>query len=183
MRIIKLFFISAIVFGTLIFGLSLLFPSTAVVERAGTIEAPIDSVYAVINNLRTWERWNPWLSPDAAQQIQYSPDPAGKGAWYTWVNPQYPGSQGKTTIIESDAHKGVYYRLDYKDMKTTIGGLEIRGTDDHKGTAIRWYLKTELGLTPWWKLRGFMADRMMGPQIEQGLTRLKQTCEGTIADK
>ncbi|MBW8684574.1 SRPBCC family protein [Chitinophaga rhizophila] len=178
MRFIKLLLLSAIVFGTMIFLISLLFPSRAIVERSGVIDAPIEKVYAQINNLSTWPEWNPWAAPDVAQKITFADKKEGKGASYTWSGMQREKPVSGTVIItESSPAKGVYYNLDFSRMKPMTGAFEIKPSADGKGTAIQWRLETKLGMLPWWKLRGFLADKLTGPQLETGLTKLRNLCE------
>ncbi|HEU4551446.1 MAG TPA: SRPBCC family protein [Chitinophaga sp.] len=178
MRFLKLLIISIFSFAVLIFLLSLLFPSKAVVERSGVIDAPVAVVYSQVNELRTWPEWNPWTKLEAASPLQFSEPSHGKGAWYSWVSAANDGASGKLTILRSEPAKGVYYNMIYKDMQPVLGGLEIQPAKDGNGTVIHWYIETKLGWKPWWKFRGFMADRLMGPQVEQGLTELKARCEG-----
>ncbi|GAA0545590.1 SRPBCC family protein [Chitinophaga japonensis] len=177
MRFIKLLLVSVISFAVLIFLLSLLFPSKAVVDRSGVIDAPLAVVYSQISELKTWPQWNPWTR-QAGPSLQFSEPSQGAGAWYTWTNPADDRSSGKLTIQRSDPAKGVYYKMEFKDMKPVFSGLEIKPSENGKSTVIHWYLETRLGWLPWWKFRGFMADRLMGPQVEQGLTELKARCEG-----
>lgn len=182
MRFIKLLFISVCSFAILIFLLSLLLPSRAVVERSGVIDAPIATVYKEINDLRGWPRWNPWTAA-APQEITYSSPATGTGAYYTWSGIQMEKRiSGKVTITDSDLHKGVHYRMDFNAMKPVIAGIELKPSADGNGTAIMWHLETHLGWMPWWKFRGFLADRLMGTQLEDGLTRLKNICEGAAAN-
>lgn len=176
MRLVKLFLISVLAFGILIFLISLLLPSKAVIERSGVIEAPAGVVYAQINDLRNWQQWNPWTQ-SVGTPLVFSDPSSGVGAWYSWVNDQQTLASGKVTILDSDPTVGVHYNMTYRNMTPVRGGLEIKPTADGKATAIRWYLQTDLGWLPWWKLRGFMADKLMGPQVERGLTNLKSRCE------
>ncbi|MCW3464097.1 SRPBCC family protein [Chitinophaga nivalis] len=174
MRFVKLLSISAFIFGGLIFLLSLIFPSTAVVERTGVIQAPVDSVYKHINNLREWESWNPWTRPDTTATLVYAANPVGVGAWYSWEGQL---NKGKVTITGSDRDKGVHYTMDIQHMRPVKGGIEVKATVDGKATAIFWHMEIKLGLAPWWKLRGFLSDRIYGPSMDQGLTELSRICE------
>ncbi|MBC9912869.1 SRPBCC family protein [Chitinophaga varians] len=174
MRLFKLLGISIVVLGIFVFLLSLMFPSTAVVERTGVIQAPIDSVYAQINDLKAWENWNPWSRPDTTAQLVFSAQTAGTGASYSWEGQL---NSGKVTIIDSEVDKGVHYTLDIKNMHPVKGGIELKPSFDGKGTAIFWHMEIKLGLAPWWKLRGFLADRIYGPAMADGLTRLSRLCE------
>lgn len=179
MRVIKLFLLSVFFIGLLIFLLSLLLPSRAIVERSGVIDAPIGTVYAQINDLKTWQHWNPWAAPGTAQEIRYSEPAFGTGAYYTWAGVQTDKRiTGKVTITNSDSLKGVYYNMDFEGMKSVKATFNLRPATTGTGTAILWRLETDLGYLPWWKFRGFLADRLTGPQLEDGLTKLKSICEG-----
>lgn len=175
MRFIKLLLISMIILGVVIFGLSLAFPSTAVVERTGVIQAPIDTVYAHISNLKAWDAWNPWTRPDTTATLVYSDPPSGTGAWYSWDGKL---NSGKVTVLDSDPAKGIHYLLDIKSVRPVNGGIELKPTADGKATAIFWHMEIKLGMLPWWKLRGFVADRVYGPAMNDGLTKLSRICEG-----
>jgi hypothetical protein len=174
MRFIKLLLISVIILGGMVFLLSLLFPSTGVVERTGVIRAPIEVVYAQVSNLKAWEPWNPWTKPDSTATLVFSEPASGTGAWYSWEGKE---SSGKVTILDSDSAKGIHYLLDIKDARPVNGGIELKRTADGKSTAIFWHMEIKLGMLPWWKLRGFVTDRIYGPAMETGLTKLSDICE------
>lgn len=178
MRFIKLLLLSALCFGVLIFLISLLLPSKAIVERSGVIDAPLSTVYSEINDLNTWPAWNPWAAPGVARKIDFSNPPAGQGAFYTWSGMQHDKPvSGKVLIRESAPEKGVYYNMEFDAMKPVSAGFDLKPSSNGKGTVIRWRLETHLGMLPWWKLRGFLADKLTGPQLEDGLTKLKNICE------
>lgn len=174
MRFIKMLLLSVVILGSMIFLLSLLFPSTGVVERTGVIRAPISVVYAHVGDLKAWESWNPWTRPDTTANLVFSSPSAGTGAWYSWDGKQ---SSGKVTILDSDSTKGVHYLLDIKNARPVNGGIELKPTADGTGTAIFWHMEIKLGMLPWWKLRGFVTDRIYGPSMESGLTKLSDICE------
>ncbi|MFY0255121.1 SRPBCC family protein [Chitinophaga sp. 30R24] len=175
MRFIKLVLISVIVFGCMAFLISLVFPSTAVVERTGVIQAPIDTVYAHVSNLKAWGQWNPWTRPDTTATLVFSDPSYGAGASYSWSGKE---NSGKVTILDSEPEKGVHYLMDIKNIRPVHGGIELKRTADGKATAIFWHMEIKLGLLPWWKLRGFMADRIYGPAMDSSLTKLSRICEG-----
>jgi hypothetical protein len=180
MRFFKLFLISILVFAILLFLMSLLLPTKANVERSGVIDAPMQVVYSHISDLREWPQWNPWANPaTTGAPINFSAVSKGEGAYYTWTSTQNETRvTGKVTIIGDEPNRGVHYKLTANDMRPVIGTIELKPSADGKGTAILWRLQTELGWLPWWKLKGFLADRLTGPSLEDGLTKLKTLCEG-----
>jgi uncharacterized protein YndB with AHSA1/START domain len=178
MRFIKLLLLSGFFFALLIFILSLLLPSRAVVERSGVIDAPITTVYAQVNDLKTWQSWNPWM---ASQGVTYAVITIGTGASANWIVAQSDKRiTGKVTISNTEPNKGVYYNMGFEGLKPVKGTFNFKPSMDGKGTVIMWRVETELGYLPWWKFRGFLADRLTGPQLEDGLTKLKSICEGGV---
>jgi hypothetical protein len=178
MRLFKLALISAVLFGVLLFLISLLFPANAIVERSGVIDAPISTVYAELNDLSKWPAWNPWAADEVAQDKKFSTPSTGQGASFTWTGIQHEDRiTGKVTILESHPDKGITYKMTFNAMRPVSAFFELKPAADGKATAIMWRLETHLGYWPWWKLRGFMADRLTGPQLETGLTQLKTICE------
>lgn len=180
MRFIKMFLAAVVILGTLVFLLSLLFPSTARLERSGSINAPLAEVYAEVSNLETWPSWNPWhpaYTGRGNMLQQYSKPAAGLGAWYTWSNTVGNAASGRVEIVAADSLKGVTYNMTHPAMKPVTGYIELKPTTDGQGTAILWRLETNVGMTPWWKLRGFLMDRMFGASMEEGLNKLRDICE------
>lgn len=101
----------------------------------------------------------------------------GVGATFTYVNTSNQ-EEGTVKILESDPATGIKYEVTFQGMKPMIGTIQIKPTTgDANGTAIRWVLETNVGMMPWWKVRGFVMDRLYGPYIEQGLNHLSTVCE------
>ncbi|QEH43095.1 SRPBCC family protein [Chitinophaga sp. XS-30] len=180
MRVLKMFLTAVIVLGLLIFLLSLLFPSVARLERSGSIDAPVSTVFAQVSDLKTWPAWNPWdpaYRTGGASMQQYSDPAEGKGAWFTWSNTAGRTASGRVEIVLADPEKGITYNMTHPAMKPVTGVIELKPTADGKGTAILWRLETQVGMAPWWKLRGFLMDRMFGESMEEGLSKLKMLSE------
>jgi hypothetical protein len=96
-RIILFLFLALI--GLLVFAATK--PNTLRVQRAAMIKASPDKVFALVNNLRSWEGWSPWEKMDTAMKKSYSGPESGKGAAYEWDGNDQVG-KGKLEITESD---------------------------------------------------------------------------------
>src|SRR3954471_18408073 len=59
-------------------------PDSFSVERSASIKAPPDKIYPLINDLRSFNTWNPYDKKDPAIKGTYSESVAGKGAAYGW---------------------------------------------------------------------------------------------------
>ncbi len=176
-----MFLAAVAVLSVLVFLLSLAFPSTARMERSGSIDAPLEKVYAQIADLRTWPDWNPWSPGYRGREhisLQYSAPSAGIGAWYTWSDTTGNTASGRVEVVAADSTKGIEFNMTDPSMKPVKGYIELKPTTDGKGTAILWRMEAKVGLTPWWKLRGFLMDRIYGASMEDGLNKLRDICEG-----
>jgi uncharacterized membrane protein len=172
MRFIKLFFLSIFFFAIIIFLLSLLLPSRAIVERQGVIDAPITTVYSQLNDLKNWPAWNPWM---AGQQVSFASSTA---SWT--VNQEGKNIAGQVTVNTSIPDSTILYTMKFEGLKPVEGIFNMKPSVDGKGTVIMWRLETAVGYLPWWKFKAFVQDRLTGPQLEDGLTKLKSICEGDV---
>lgn len=60
-------------------------PKSFALLRSAVIAAPPDRVYALIDDLHEFNRWNPFAKQDPSLKIQYESAASGQGAAYTWV--------------------------------------------------------------------------------------------------
>jgi hypothetical protein len=68
-------------------------PDTFRVERAATIKAPPEKIFALISDLHGWGSWSPWEKMDPAMKTTYSGAASGKGAVYKWEGSGKPGGE------------------------------------------------------------------------------------------
>ncbi|PUZ22485.1 Polyketide cyclase / dehydrase and lipid transport [Chitinophaga costaii] len=183
MRFFKLFVISIFGLFVVVFLLSLLIPPDAMVERTGVIEAPPATVYDHLGDLRHWKSWYPMFAEDSLWDLTISNPSNAAGANVRWTNKQDPSDTGRLTLMRVDSTAGVYYRLVARKGQLADGGIEFKSTSDGKSTAIHWYVTSHLGYMPWWKFFGFVADRVLGPQMESALNTLRDDCEHRIRSK
>jgi hypothetical protein len=59
-------------------------PDTFRVERATSIKAPPEKIFALVNDLRSHGLWSPWEKKDPAMKRTYSGATSGEGAVYEW---------------------------------------------------------------------------------------------------
>ena len=54
------------------------------IERATCIEAPLERVFALVDDFRRWSAWSPFEQHDRATTRTFDGAPNGKGAVYAW---------------------------------------------------------------------------------------------------
>jgi len=138
-------------------------------ERSIEIDAPIDSVYNQLSDLQNWPNWAVWWKNDSTIVTEFNEVKVGKGASMKW-NGEEVGA-GVLKIVDCNK-EGMEIKLNLGDM--TPSGFfkfeEING-----GTKVTWRMKGEMPFFA--RSITFFMDKMAGPDLEEGLKRLKDVCE------
>jgi effector-binding domain-containing protein len=175
MKVLKIVGISLVALVVLIVLLGIIAPKNFLVERSITINAPRHLVFANTVYWRNWQAWSPWADLDPAMQTTIEGVDGEKGAAYKWVGDKTGTGEMLNTGIKADEEIG--YRLHFiKPMESSADGY-IRLTENNGGTKVSWSMYGEDPF-PWNILMLFMSmDKMIGPDFEKGLGKLKELSE------
>jgi uncharacterized protein YndB with AHSA1/START domain len=152
-------------------------PKSFALSRSTVIAAPPERVFALINDLQGFNRWNPFAQQDPGLAIRYESITSGNGAAYNWVGKK--AGAGRMEITDSVPAQRVTMRLDFsKPMEahnTVNFTLEPQGPD----TRVTWSMNG-----PATYLHNLMTtfvsmDKMVGGQFEAGLASVKALAEST----
>jgi hypothetical protein len=164
----------ALIAGVLIFAATK--PDTFRVQRAASIKAPPEKVFALINDFKRWDTWSPWEKKDPAMKRNFSVNTAGKGATYAWEGNKEVG-QGGMEIVESITSSKVALKLDFvrpfEAHNIVVFALEQKGG----ATNVTWAME---GPVPYFAkiIHVFInMDSMVGKDFEAGLANLKAAAE------
>jgi uncharacterized protein YndB with AHSA1/START domain len=151
-------------------------PDTFRVQRATSIKAPPEKIFALINDLHSWNAWSPYEKKDPAMKRTHSGAANGKGAVYAWEGNHEIG-MGSMEITESSPPSKVAIKLDF--IKPFEGHNTAEFTLEPKGdsTNVTWAM---YGPTPYLaKIIHvfFDMDNMVGKDFEAGLASLKTAAE------
>jgi uncharacterized protein YndB with AHSA1/START domain len=163
-----------LVAGVLIFAATK--PDTFRIQRAASIQAPPERVFALINDFTRWGAWSPWEKKDPAMKRTFGPATSGKGAVYAWEGSKDVG-QGRMQIVESVPPSQVAIALDFVRPFEAHNIVEFTLEPKGDATNITWAM---WGNTPYFGkiLRVFInMDRMVGKDFEAGLASLKAAAE------
>jgi uncharacterized protein YndB with AHSA1/START domain len=151
-----------------------LLPSKFHVERSTEIRAPVEKVYALIADPRQWARWTVWNQRDPQMQMSFSGAPTGQGAKWSWQS----GSEGNGAMefTRAEPNRLIEYRLSFPDFGMTSTGL-LTLTGGATGTRVAWSNEGDVGGNPYLHYLALLMDRMVGPDFEAGLARLKTLAE------
>ena len=152
-------------------------PDTYRVERAASITAPPEKIFAHINDLHSWGAWSPWEKVDPAMKRTFSGAESGKGAVYEWEGNSDVG-KGRMEIAESSLPSKVVLNLHFLEPFEGQSTAEFTLEPTGDSTNVTWtihgandYVSKVIGV--------FVSmDKMIGGNFETGLANLK-----TIAEK
>lgn len=183
MRFLKRLVVLLLVLIVVAIGVAFFLPSSAHVERSTTIARPPSMLFAVLNSYRRFNDWSPWVGKDPNAHYTITGPVAGVGAKESWVGDPKTVGSGSQEIIESKADESVTMALDFGDMGQAKARFVL--SPDGKGTRVKWTLDTEAPLALDGKIlwnvigryMGLFMDRMVGPDYESGLAKLKTLVE------
>ena len=150
-------------------------PDTFTVQRSRQIQAPPEKLHALINDMRAFNRWNPYDKKDPAMQSSYSGPAAGPGARYAFKGNSEVG-EGSLTITASTPQQ-VGMRLDMSAPMEAHNDITFTLAPKAGGTEVTWAMRGDCPYIA--KLMGliFDMDAMIGRDFEAGLASLQQLAE------
>jgi uncharacterized protein YndB with AHSA1/START domain len=151
-------------------------PDNFSMQRSTAIAAPPDRVFALINDLKGFNTWNPWALKDPTSKLSYEgSNTVGVGAAYTWQGSST--GAGRMEITESAAPEKITAKLEFKEPMSTTNRVEFKLVPQAGGTTVTWTMSGPMPFLS--KLMSvFMSfDKMVGPDFEAGLANLKALAE------
>jgi ketosteroid isomerase-like protein len=152
-----------------------LLPRKVHVERSVLVNAPPDAIFPFVNGYRRFGEWSPWNGKDPGLKVTMGGALFGAGAWYEWSGNKKVGT-GRQEIVESQPDRLVRTRLQFGGFDTPSEALMLLAPEG-AGTRLSWTLDVDTGANPVGHYFGLLMDRMVGPDYEAGLAKLKALAE------
>jgi hypothetical protein len=169
------FFIILGAFIVLILGLfifSLFLSPTVKVERSLLVPATAGAIFPLVNVVRNWELWSPWIAQDPAVKITYGEKDSGVGAGYSWESNNRNVGRGHMSLTESREDQYIATNIDFMAMGPAKGYFRFDAVTG--GTLVTWGLICNTGQHPLRKVMGLMMDKWVGKDFEKGLENIKR---------
>ena len=151
--------------------------STYTVERSATIAAEPQQIYDRLADFRQWMTWSPWEELDPNQERTFSGAESGVGAKYAWSGNRKAG-RGRMEITSAQPMTELRMSLDFEKPFKSSNVTEFFLIPEAPGrTRVRWRMTGPMTLGT--KIMGLFTsmDKMLGPDFERGLARLKDVVE------
>jgi hypothetical protein len=173
---IKIILIVVAVLIAAVIGFAMTKPDSFSVQRATSIKAPPDKVFALIDDFHSWSSWSPWEKMDPNMKRSYSGSASGNGAVYEWDGNSKVG-KGRMEITDASPSSKVTVKLDF--LKPFEGHDIAEFTLDPRGdsTNVTWEMH---GPAPFVSkvMQVFMSmDSMIGKDFDTGLANMKSAAE------
>jgi uncharacterized protein YndB with AHSA1/START domain len=159
----------------IIVGGSFLLPDQASFSRSAEIAAPPEKVFAIVASLKRFQEYSPWAELDPKTVYTFEGPETGIGQKMSWSSENADVGKGSQTITELVEGRQIAVDLDFGDMGTAVSVWTFEPSA--AGTKATWgFTSPKLqGITMKWM--GLMFDRMVGPDYQKGLGRLKAAAE------
>jgi len=145
-------------------------------SRSGDISAPPERVFALINDLRRFNEWNPFAKMDPQNAITYDAVTAGVGGSYVWQGEK--SGAGRMQITESVPLQRVTAKLDFsKPFEAhNLVDFTVQAQGD-KGSTVTWTMHGPMPYLNRLMTIFFDMDKTVGKEFEAGLVNLKALAE------
>ena len=150
-------------------------PDTFRLSRSATIAAPPDKVFALLADLRLFNRWNPFARIDPQIVITYDAVTAGIGGAYAWKGPQ--AGAGRMQITEVVPAQRVTAKLDFTKPFEAHNVVDFTLQPQGTGTTVTWAMHGPMPFLNRLVTVFFDMDKTVGKDFEAGLANLKALAE------
>jgi carbon monoxide dehydrogenase subunit G len=146
------------------------------ITRSRSIKAPPEALFALINDLHGFNRWNPFAQNDPLLKIDYNGPQSGLGANYAWTSTGKSG-QGRMEITESSAPSVVRMRLEFVKPFSATNTAEFSLEPAGAVTTVTWSMTGRNSYMH--RLMGTIMnfDKMVGGEFLKGLANLQALVE------
>ena len=153
-------------------------PDSFRLSRSTTINAPPDKVFALINDLRQFNAWNPFAKLDPQNGITYDAVTVGVGGAYNWQGEK--SGAGRMQITESVPAQRVSAKLDFSKPFKAHNGVDftVQAQGD-KACTVTWAMHGPMPFLNRLMTTFFDMDKTVGKDFEAGLANLKAMAERT----
>lgn len=158
-----------------------LLPSTTVITRSITINAPDALVFELVSNHKDFKRWSPWAKRDPHMQVRLEGPAKGLGSKSYWRSEHPQVGSGESTYTVYEPYKTATLSLTFEqgggDAVFTLNKI------DAAQTALQWQFITQNTNVIERYFGYFLLENMLAPDYEQGLADLKILAESLPAIK
>ena len=164
MGVIKLGFISLVVFALLITGISLFFPAHIRISKAVDINTGRGELLQQLSDPVNWKNWYP--GADTMQLLITGGKAVG-------LQDSLRGGISVSQLTDST----IIAAISGPGLRDAVTGWNIFEGSIPNSVTVQWYMDFHLRWYPWEKFSSLLLEKRYGPAMEQGLDKLKNLLE------
>ena len=146
------------------------------VEKTKRIAKPAKDVFALVNDLRKWKFWSPWLVMEPDCPVTYEAD----GKAHTWQG-EFIG-QGEIKIVAEQFPTAIDIQVEFLKPYKNSSDVRFEFRDDGAHTEVSWTMNSSLPMFLFWMKKTL--TNLIGMDYERGLSMLKEYAEtGSVPSK
>lgn len=174
-RFLSIVLLSLLALVALAAAVALVLPSSAHSERTVVIDAPPATVFALVSGFGRFHEWSPWHALDPDTKYTFDGPSHGVGAVMTWSSLSPEVGTGSQRIIAAEPYHLVRFAYEFGDQGAAQAAITIES--DGIASRVTWSIGTDFGWNLVARYFGLAFDRMVGPDFEAGLAKLKVLAE------
>lgn len=175
MKVLKYLLGGIAVIFILVFTVSLFLSKTYYLERSIEIDAPAETIFPLVGDLKNWSEWSPWYEMDPDMRVTYGASTTGVGGNYSW-NGEKAGT-GSMEIVEYQPYNQVSFQLKFAGWEDSPSVSALVLTPTGQGQTVTWSFSGEFKGNPIQRYFGLMFGKLVGGEYEKGLANLKALAE------
>ena len=176
MKIIKTVLIVFSVLISMVLIVSLFLPSHYKVKRQIIINATMEEVFSQVNDFNKMQNWSPWRDYDPGMTITVEGEIGKAGYKYSWNSSNKEVGSGSLTRVNTQNERMISNELNFVDYQ--MKSLNVWTFEQMpEGVKVTWGNEGDIPFLGRIFFVMMDPDKMMGPDFEKGLERLKSYCE------
>lgn len=150
-------------------------------ERTTLIHAPVEMVQDVVRRFSTQKEWNPWKDYDPGMQVTLEGEDGTVGSKYSWSGNKDVGKGYQ--MITNIAPDYVGSEIVFEEPWSSKAQIGMKLAEEDGATRVTWSFDSETPF-PWNAMNLFLnMDKLLGPDFEKGLVKLKTYIESNVDKK
>lgn len=177
MKVLKYIFIGLLGLIILIGIVGFFLPTQLTVSESIAVKkAAGPSAFNMVNDLKQWPEWSPWLKLDPDMKLEYGASSQGAGASYSWQSEKQNVGNGSLKIVESKANEFIKTEMAFEGQGEASASYFFKDTGND-AVEITWTFEGDMGSKP---IGGYLVLLFKGAiaaDYQKGLASLKQKAE------
>jgi ribosome-associated toxin RatA of RatAB toxin-antitoxin module len=154
-----------------------LLPARVSFERSALVRAPAPVIFSLVDGYQRFNEYSPWFDADPKARFTLSGPQHGVGAKLAWASDNPAVGTGTQQIVASEPDRMVRATLEFGQPGAAQASWRIEPAPDGENCRVSWMFEIDFGINPVSRWMGIFVERLVAPDYELGLRKLKALAE------